>query len=60
MKYKVHKFDIDMRRDMDKLEGFLNSLEGEVVSIFPNVKPTLRGMGATAKVNFIFVIEKMY
>ena len=38
---------------------FLNSLRGEIVSIFPNVKPTFQGMGATAKVDFLFIVEKM-
>jgi hypothetical protein len=59
MKYKVHQFDIDMRKDKDKLEQFLNGLDGEVVSVFPNIKPTLQGMGATAKVNFLYTVEKM-
>jgi hypothetical protein len=59
MKYKVHQFDLDMRKDREKLELFLNSLRGEVVSIIPNVKPTLQGMGATAKVDFVFIVEKI-
>ena len=59
MKYKVHQFDIDMRRDRGKLEQFLNSLEGEIVSIIPNVKPTFQGMGATAKVDFLYIVEKI-
>lgn len=59
MKYKVHRLDIDMRKDRERLEQFLNSLKGEIVSIFPNVKPTLQGMGATAKVNFVFIVEKI-
>jgi len=37
----------------------LNSLEGEIVSIVPNVKPTLQGMGATAKVDFLLIVEKL-
>jgi len=59
MIYKIHKFDIDMRREKDKLEQFLNNLEGEIVSIIPNVKPIFRGMGATAKVDFLYIVEKM-
>ena len=59
MKYKVHRFDLKMDSDKDKLEEFLNNLEGEVVSIVPNVKPTFRGMGATAKVDFLFIVEKV-
>jgi len=59
MQYKVHRFDIKMEKEQSKLEQFLNNLKGEVVSIVPNVKPTFQGMGATAKVDFIFVIEKI-
>ena len=59
MKYKVHRFDIKMDKDQARLEQFLNNLEGEVVSIVPNVKPTFQGMGATAKVNFLFIVEKL-
>jgi hypothetical protein len=59
MKYKVHQFEIDTRKDKDKLEQFLNGLRGEIVSIIPNVRPTFQGMGATAKVDFLFIVEKM-
>ena len=59
MKYKVHRFDIDMDKDQVRLEQFLNNLEGEVVTIIPNVKPTFQLMGATAKVNFLFIVEKL-
>lgn len=37
MTYRVHHFEINMRRDQKQLEQFLNSLEGEVVSIVPNI-----------------------
>lgn len=59
MKYKVHRFELKMDTDKDRLEEFLNSLEGEIVSIVPNVKPTFQMMGATAKVTFLFIIEKV-
>ena len=59
MKYKVHHFDIDIHEDREKLEQFLNSLEGEIVSIIPNVKPTFQGMGATAKIDFLLIVEKL-
>ncbi len=58
MKYRVHRFDLDMTKDQAKLEQYLNSIEGEVVSIIPNVKPTFQLMGATAKVNFLLIVEK--
>ena len=59
MKYKVHQFSIDMRKDREQLEQFLNSLTGEIVSIIPNVNPTFQGMGATAKVDFLYIVEKV-
>ncbi len=58
MKYKVHRFDLRMTVDKDKLEQFLNGLKGEVISIVPNVTPTFMPMGATAKVDFLLIIEK--
>lgn len=58
MRYKVHQFNIRMDKDREQLEQFLNGLRGEIVSIIPNVKPTFQLMGATAKVNFLFIVEK--
>ena len=60
MRYDIHRFDIDMKKDQDRLKQFLNGLKGEVVSIIPNVKPTFKPMGATAKIDFLFIIEKLY
>ena len=61
MKYKVHHFEIYMENDKDRLEQFLNSLEGEVVSIIPNVKKTSLAQiyGFTRKVDFLLVVEKI-
>ena len=59
MKYEIHRFDINMEKDQDKLKQFLNNLRGEIVAIIPNVKPTFRPMGATAKVDFLFIVEKL-
>lgn len=60
MRYEIHRFDINMEKDQDKLQQFLNSLRGEVVAIIPNVKPTFKPMGATAKVDFLLIVEKVY
>lgn len=59
MKYRVHRFDVKMSRDQQALEDFLNRLEGEVVSIIPNVRPhfTMGGMGA--RVSFLYIVEKL-
>ena len=42
----------------EKLEQFLNKLDGEVISVMPNVRPTFQLMGATSKIDFILVVEK--
>jgi len=59
MFYEIHRFDINMEKDQDKLKKFLNKLQGEVVAIIPNVKPTFKPMGATAKIDFLLIIEKL-
>lgn len=61
MKYKVHKFEINMEQDQSRLEEFLNSLKGQVVSIVPNIAKTsfLQIYGVTRKINFLLIIEKI-
>lgn len=54
MKYRVHRFRIRMTQDQDKLELFLNSLEGEVVAIIPNVTPV-----PATFVDFLLIVEKV-
>jgi len=58
MKYKVHKLEVKSDNMQDKLENFLNNLRGEVISIIPNVRPTFQLMGATAKTDFLLIVEK--
>ena len=58
MKYRVHRFEIDLTKDQSKLEQFLNALEGEVVTIIPNVNPKFTAGGMGAKVDFLLIIEK--
>jgi hypothetical protein len=57
MKYRVHRFNIKMTKDQDKLEQFLNSLEGEVVAIIPNVAPV--SFSLHAHVDFLLIVEKV-
>ena len=59
MKYKIHHFELKMTKDKDKLEQFLNSLDGEVIAIIPNVQPKFLPIGATAVVDFLFIVEKI-
>ena len=58
MKYKVHRFQINMNKDQTKLEEFLNELRGEVVTIIPNITPSFMFLGGTAKVDFLLIVEK--
>ena len=58
MKYRVHKLEVKADNMQEKLENFLNKLDGDVLAVIPNVKPTFQLMGATAKVNFLLVVEK--
>ncbi|KYK24356.1 hypothetical protein AYK25_00545 [Thermoplasmatales archaeon SM1-50] len=60
-KYRVHRFEVTGKDLSNKLEQFLNNLEGEVVSIVPNIKkanlPQIYGI--TAKVDFLMIVEKI-
>jgi len=59
MKYKVHRLEVDKKNMQEKLEYFLNTLNGEIISVLPNVKPTFQPMGATAKVDYLLIVEKL-
>jgi hypothetical protein len=48
-KYCAHRFDLRMTADQSKLEQFLNSLEGEIISVIPNV----------THVDFLLTVEKV-
>jgi hypothetical protein len=56
MRYRVHRFDIKMTRDQSKLEQFLNSLEGEVIAIVPNIALSVFW---THRVDFLLIVEKV-
>ena len=58
MKYRVHRIEVNRDNMQEKLEQFLNKLNGEVISVLPNVRPTFQLMGATAKVDFLIIVEK--
>ena len=55
MKYKVHRFEMRMTTDAQKLEQFLNGLKGEIVAIIPNVTP---GPFLVAVVNFLLIVDR--
>lgn len=56
MEYKVHRFDIKMTKEQDKLEQFLNNLEGEVIAIIPNI--TIKAFWIQ-QVDFLLIVEKL-
>ncbi len=58
-RYRVHRFDVKMTTDQSKLEQFLNSLEGEVVAIIPNVTPKFTPGGMGAEVDFLLIVERV-
>ncbi len=57
MRYRVHQFKIKMTEDARELERFLNDLEGEVVSIIPNVNSDRPGW--FSYVDFLLIVEKL-
>jgi hypothetical protein len=61
MKYRVHRLEIKMEKEQTKLEQFLNNLEGEVVSIIPNIKKLtlFQIYGATPRVDSLLIVEKI-
>ena len=58
VKYRVHRLEVKEDTAQDRLERFLNQLEGEVLAIVPYVTPRFQGMGATTKVGFLLIVEK--
>ena len=54
-KYRVHHLDLRMTADQSKLEHFLNSLEGEVVAIIPNVT----WFPSATHMDFLLIMEKV-
>lgn len=58
MKYRVHRLDVKKSTVQEKLEKYLNQLEGDVISVIPYPTPKLQGMGATSKVEFLLIVEK--
>ena len=58
MKYRVHHLEVKRDTAQEKLQSFLNQLEGEILAIVPYVTPTFQLMGATSKVDFLLIVEK--
>ncbi len=56
MAYRVHRLDLRMTRDQVRLEQFLNSLDGEVVAIIPNIQWFVLWV---PRVDFVLVVERL-
>ena len=61
MKYRVHRLDVKSDNMQEKLEQFLNKLDGDVISLIPNyAKTTLFQIyGVTSKIDFVLILEKV-
>lgn len=58
MSYRVHRFPVSKEIDATALEQFLNGIEGDVISVIPNIVPKFHLMGATAGYDYLIIIEK--
>ena len=59
MRYRVHRIEVKRDDMQEKLETGLNRLDGEVISVITNVRPTFQLMGATAKIDYLLIVEKV-
>jgi hypothetical protein len=57
MKYRVHRIEVNKDNMQEKIESFVNTLDGEVISVIPHVTQFFMMYGA--KVNYVLVVEKI-
>ena len=58
MKVRVHQLEVKKDNVQEKLQSFLDLLDGEILAIIPYISPTFQLMGATSKVDFLLIVEK--
>jgi len=58
MNYRVHQLEVKRDTAQEKLQNFLNQLDGEILAVIPYISPTFQLMGATSKVDFLLIVEK--
>ncbi|MBN2259052.1 MAG: hypothetical protein JW702_00755 [Clostridiales bacterium] len=58
MSFKVHKLTVGKEIDTQELENCLNGIQGEVISVIPNIYPKFHLMGATARTNYLVIVER--
>jgi len=56
--YRVHHLAVGEDTAQEKLESFLNQMEGELSAVIPYPVPKFQGMGAASKVKFLLVVER--
>ena len=59
MSYRVHRLAVDEETVQEKLEQFLNQMQGELSAVMPYPVPKFQGMGAASKVKFVLVVERI-
>ena len=59
MKYRVNRIDVKTDNMQEKLENFINNMEGDLISVIPNVTPTFLMIGGAARIDYILVVEKL-
>ena len=59
MRYKVHRLEVKEKTAQEQLEDYLNQLRGEVISVTPFASPVFLMMGATSRVKFFLIVEKI-
>ncbi|MCI0472569.1 MAG: hypothetical protein L0Y76_03200 [Ignavibacteria bacterium] len=57
MKYRTHRLEVDKNNMQERLEAFINNLEGEIIAIIPNVTQYFMMYGA--KINYLIIVEKI-
>jgi hypothetical protein len=57
MKYRLHRLEVNGENMQEKLEQFINKLDGEVISVIPNVTHYFLMYGA--RVNYVLIVEKV-
>jgi len=61
LKYRVHRLEIKGKDIQNTLEQFINTLDGEVISVLPSIKKASLPQiyGVTEKVDFLLIVEKI-
>ena len=59
MPYRVHRLAVDEDTAQEKLESFLNQMEGELSAVVPYPVPKLQGMGAASRVKFLLIVKRI-